>query len=54
MEPKHGCFPSVKLHLKSHIAQNMWFKCAVSSDFWFVSNNLSFPSVICVDKRDGG
>ena len=23
-----------------------------SADFWFVSNILSFPSVICVDKRD--
>ena len=27
-------------------------KIVKSSDFWFVSNVLSFPSIICVDKRD--
>ena len=27
-------------------------KCIISSHFWFLSNILSFPSIICVDKRD--
>ena len=32
----------------------MALKRVISSAFWFISNILSFPSMKCVDKQDGG
>ena len=40
--------------LKSPNAQNMRETCIISSDFLFVPNILSFPSILCVVKRDLG
>ena len=34
---------------KLEIHKNMGYKFAISSDLGFVSNILSFPSIICVD-----
>ena len=41
IKPKHGDFLS-----------NLGCKCAVSSDLGYLSNILSFPLNICVDKRE--
>ena len=30
-----------------------WINHAISSDLWFVSKYLSFPSIICIDKQVG-
>ena len=38
--------------IKVHKYTKYEIKVQNSSDFWFVSNILSFPSIICVDKRD--
>ena len=42
------------LQLKSTNAQNMAQTCVISSNLWFVVNILSFPSIVCADKTDGG
>ena len=51
---KHGRFLLTTLQLKSPNAQNMKETCIISSDFLFVPNILSFPSILCVVKQDLG
>ena len=45
-------FPVNKIIIKSPNAQNTGQTCVVSSDLLFVSDIISFSSIICADKRD--
>ena len=40
--------------IKSPNGQNMRETCIISSDFLFVPYILSFPSIMCIVKRDLG
>ena len=49
---KHGRFLLTTSQLKSPNAQNMKETCIISSDFLFVPNILSFPSIfMCCQAR---
>ena len=45
-------FPLNDITIK--VAKNMRKTCIISSDFLFVPNILSFPSILCVVKEDLG
>ena len=49
-ETKACTFPLNEITIKSPDTQKYGIKMCNSSDFWFVSNILHFPSIICVDK----
>ena len=53
-ESNMGHFLLTTSQFKSPNGQNMRETCIISSDFLFVHNILSFPSILCVVKRNLG